>query len=290
VPRLAGLPLAVLLGGALLLATAQAPAPQRETPAASSLTVSGGMLGNYHDEELQVHYGGGSCNGGGGNSYTKYYNLYHRTLAGGADITSQQVRPNGHLREFGGGMWVGEQRTGYHFLGYTPSPFVVHPDSAIRSTLYDLHFFYGQEFGHDWLTLRYRVGLHAGMLGRYAYYPEAASSTNSQTNFAPEVMLRFGHPQLLFGQYDSGYGAENALGTYTTRVALGSGLGHADGRQVLLGYASAVHYSGPGMAFASANLRLPAGLSAVSLEPYFATDFDRHNIFSMKLHYQFGGK
>jgi len=286
VPRLAGLPLGVLLGGALLLATAQAPAPQHEAPT-SSLIISGGMLGNYHDEQLQVYHGGG-CNGGGGGGYTEYYNLYHRTLAGGADITSLQVRPSGHLRELGGGLWVGEQRTGYHFLGYSPGPFVVHPDSTTRTALFDARFYFGQEVGHDWLTLRYRLGFHLGQLGRYSYFTE--SSNPSETYFAPEAMLRFGHPQLLFAQYDAGYGAENALGAYTTRVALGSGLGHHDGRQLLLGYANSTHYENPGMAFASANLRLPAGLSAVSLEPYFATDFDRHNIFSMKLHYQFGSK
>lgn len=288
VPRLAGLPLAVLLGGALLLATAQAPAPQREAPTTSSLTISGGMLGNYHDEELQVHHGGG-C-GGGGNSYTEYYNLYHRTLAGGVDVTSLKTLSNGRQRELGGGLWVGELRTGQHFLGYAPGPFVVQPDTVLRTTLTDLHFFYGQQLGRDWLTLRYRVGLHTGVLGKYTYFQEYnnTSAPTTETNFAPEIMLRLGHPRLLFAQYDGGYGAENALGAYTTRVALGSGLGHSDGRQLLLGYANSAHYSSPDMAFASANLRLPAGLSAVSLEPYFATNFARHNSFSVKLHYQLG--
>jgi hypothetical protein len=286
-PRLAGLPLGVLLVGGLLLSTAQAPDPQQAAPTSSSLTLSGGLLSNYHDEELQVYHGGG-CNGIGSGSRTEYYNLYHRTLAGGADITSLKTLPNDHQRELGGGLWVGEQRTGYHFLGYTPGPFVVHPDSTTRSTLFDIHAFYGQRISRNWLTLRYRFGIHLGQLGRYTYFPE--SSGASETNFAPEVMLRLGYSQLLFAQYDVGYGAENALGAYTTRLALGSNLGQANGHQVLLGYASSVHYGNPSLGFASANLRLPAssGLGALSVEPYFATDFDRHNIFSLKLHYQLG--
>jgi len=292
-PRLASLPLAAVLGGVLLLATAQAPAPQQAAPPSPSLTISTGLLANYHDEDLQVYRGGGSCNGTGGGGHTEYYNLYHRTLAGGADITSQKIQLNGRRRELGGGLWVGEQRTGSHFLGYAPGPFVVQPDSVTRSRLVDVHLFFGQEAGHNWLTLRYRLGIHLGKLGQYAYYPESgnASSANaSETNFAPEAMLRLGHPQLLFAQYDAGYGAENALGAYTTRIALGSGLGHDDGRQVLLGYANSVHYGNPGMGFASANLRLPAGtgLTALSLEPYFATDFDRHTILSLKLNYRLG--
>ncbi|MGI4759844.1 MAG: prolipoprotein diacylglyceryl transferase family protein [Janthinobacterium lividum] len=286
-PRLAGVPLAGLLGGALLLSTAQAPAPQQAAPPNSSLTLSGGLLGNYHDEDLQVYHGG-SCNGLGSGGGTEYYNLYHRTLAGGADITSLKVQPNGRQRELGGGLWVGEQRTGYHFLGYTPGPFVVHPDSTTRSTLFDMHAFYGQRISRKWLTVHYRLGFHAGRLGQYAYFPESRGT--GETNFAPEAMLRLGYSQLLFAQYDAGYGAENALGAYTTRLALGSALGHDDGRQVLLGYASSAHYGNPGLGFASANLRLPAGtgLGALSVEPYFATDFNRHNIFSLKLHYQLG--
>ena len=44
------------------------------------------------------------------------------------------------------------------------------------------------------------------------------------------------------------------------------------------------------MGFVSATLRLPTGtgLSALSLEPYFATNFDRHYLLSFKLHYRLG--
>jgi phosphatidylglycerol:prolipoprotein diacylglycerol transferase len=184
---------------------------------------------------------------------------------------------------------VGELRTGYHYQGNKPGPFLGQPDSVLRTRLADVHLFFGQQRGHDWLTLRYRLGLHMGMLGRYAYSAEPLTK-ESDTYLAPEILLRLGHPRLLFAQYDSGYGAENALGAYTTRVALGSGLGHGDGRQLLLGYANSTHHPSPNMAFVSANLRLPAGtgLGALSLEPYFATNFDRHNIFSMKLNYRLG--
>lgn len=103
-------------------------------------------------------------------------------------------------------------------------------------------------------------------------------------------MLRLGFPRILYAQADAGYGAENALGAYTTRLALGSGLGQAHGSQLLVGYAQSAHHPSPNLAFVSANLRLPAstGLGALSLEPYFATDFDRHQLFSLKVNYRLG--
>jgi len=89
-------------------------------------------------------------------------------------------------------------------------------------------------------------------------------------------MFSRGNPRLLYAQADFGYGAENALGACTSRLALGSGLGQLHGSQVLAGYAHAAHSPTQDMAFVSANLRLPRG-TGLSLEPYLATDFARHS-------------
>ncbi|RZK52460.1 MAG: hypothetical protein EOO59_13680 [Hymenobacter sp.] len=278
VPRLVGMPLAVLLGGTLLLATAQAPAPQQEAPTSPTVTLTAGYLSNYHDADENIRNGHDVCAG------SQRLNLYQRVQAGGAEA----VVENGTVQT-GGGLWVGQQQVGIHYPAYN-APFTIAPDTTLRYTLFDFHLFQERSFGRDWLTLRARLGLHLGDLGHYSYFGDG--ETGDGTLLMPEAMLRLGHPQLLFAQADAGYGAENALGAYTTRVALGSGLGQDNGSQLLVGYANSAHYPTPNLAFASANLRLPArtGLGAVSVEPYLATDFNRHNVFSLKLHYRLGAK
>ena len=90
---------------------------------------------------------------------------------------------------------------------------------------------------------------------------------------------------MLFGQADFCYGAENALGAYTTRLGLGSGLGFSKGPSLLAGYAHSPHQPTSNLGFVSAQLRMPGG-KGLSLEPYYATDFGRHNSFSLKLNYR----
>ncbi|NML65198.1 prolipoprotein diacylglyceryl transferase [Hymenobacter sp. RP-2-7] len=280
VPRLAGLPLAVLLGGALLLATAQAPAPAQEPIAqqGQTLTLTGGLIGSDHDAFNKFSNGSG-CGGG------TTYNLHQQVRAGGIEIARQRERQNGRSGyvTVGGGLWAGQQRIDLQPV-FTTTPSL----STESYALVDAHGYLEASVGRGWSTLGFRIGAHLGDLGHYSYFVN--DNSTQAAFFMPEGMLRVGNPQLLFAQADAGYGAENALGAYTTRLALGSGLGQAGGGQLLLGYANSAHYPTPSLAFASANLRLPAGLRAVSLEPYFATDFDRHNIFSMKLHYQLGSR
>ncbi|MDO7886697.1 prolipoprotein diacylglyceryl transferase family protein [Hymenobacter cheonanensis] len=286
-PRLAGVPLAALLGAGLLLATAQAPAPQQNPPApdqaaTSHFTLSGGLLGNYHDADETYANNPGSCGG------STRYNTYQQVRAGGGEAA--YTRTNAAVQTtVGAGIWLGTQHIGVHLPAYN-APFTVHADTTLSYNLADVHFYVEQErqIPNIGFAVAYRLGLHAGSLGHYSYYTDTHSRDNN--TFAPEGMLRVGFPRVAYLQGDVGYGAENALGAYTTRLALGSGLGQLHGSQLLVGYANSAHYPSPNLAFASANLRLPAstGLGALSLEPYFATDFDRHNIFSLKLHYQLG--
>jgi hypothetical protein len=98
-------------------------------------------------------------------------------------------------------------------------------------------------------------------------------------------MLAIGRRRTVFGQLDAGYGAGNALGNYTTRLALGSGLGQQHGSTLLVGYALGPNYPAGSMGFVSATLRLPAGRNALSLAPYVASNFGRHHVLSMQLHY-----
>ena len=288
VPRLAGLPLALLLGGALLLATAQAPAPQKETPPDATghrhaLLLSGGALSSSFDE-----YSQSSCNS---NSYA----IYHHNRAAGGELAYQWTKPTdtqGPAREpatatIGGGLWVGHDGTGVSQL--SGGSFQVAPPAyTISQPLYDVHLYYEKQGLADngRNTFAFRTGLHLGKLGY------SSDAIPNPTPLLPELMARYGRRQTLFGQFDLGYGAENALGSYATRLALGSGLGQRNGSTLLVGYASAYHYPGHNLAFVSANLRLPghSAVSGLSVEPYFATNFDRHTLFSLKLNYLLGLK
>ncbi|MGI4736443.1 MAG: prolipoprotein diacylglyceryl transferase family protein [Janthinobacterium lividum] len=286
-PRLAGLPLSAVLAGVLLLVMAQAPAPQAppattEQGPTKVTTLSLGMLGNSHDAEEGILDDHSGCSG------STPMRLHQRVRAGGAEIAIT-TRSEGYgspvTRTIGGGLWLGQQQIEAHML---PSPRTNRPgpDTTLRYTLFDAHIYKQRTSGYGWLTIGYRVGLHLGDLGHYSYFD--GNNTASALSILPELMVSLGNPRLLYGQADFGYGAENALGACTSRLALGSGLGQANGSQLLAGLAHSAHTSNQNMGFVSATLRLPSGtgLSALSLEPYFAPDFARHNLFSLKMNYR----
>jgi len=81
-PRPAGLPLAALLGGVLLLATAQAPAPQRAAPTGptKSITLSLGTLGTMHDAEENILNDHSGCSG------STPMRLHQQVRAAGAEV------------------------------------------------------------------------------------------------------------------------------------------------------------------------------------------------------------
>jgi phosphatidylglycerol:prolipoprotein diacylglycerol transferase len=297
-PRLAHLPLSLLLGGVLLLATAQTPAPSQNPPAAADatahrLTFSVGTLHNQYDER--------PSSGCGSSAYT----YGHRTQAAGGEV-AYQLAPDAEeplVTTVGGGAWVGTESI--DLIGISGSPtYPPTPDYLGTHRLYDLHLYaeghqqwsnnksglrwWDNEFG-----LQYRFGLHLGQLG---YSIKGNTDNIRRLSVLPEVMLAYSYSPKLFSQFDLGYGAENALGSYATRFGLG--LGQPLGGHLLAGVAAAYHDNGDpnsagvGMGFVSARLRLPAGtgLSAFALEPYLATNFNRHNLFSIKLSYQLTSK
>jgi phosphatidylglycerol:prolipoprotein diacylglycerol transferase len=286
-PRLAGLPLSLLLGGALLLTTAQAPAPQQTPPAATEthrLTFSIGTLHNQYDER--------PSSGCGSSAYT----YGHRTQAAGGEV-AYQLAPDIDeplVTTVGGGAWVGTETV--ELLNVTGMPsYPPAPDYLGTHRLYDLHLYAEghQRWRDSEFGLQYRLGLHAGQLG---YSIRGNTDNVRRLNLLPEAMLAYSYGRKLFGQFDLGYGAENALGNYATRFGLG--LGQPLGGHLLAGVAVAYHDNGDpnsasfNLSFVSARLRLPAGtgLGAFALEPYFATNFNRHNLLSLKLSYRLPGK
>ncbi|MVN75165.1 hypothetical protein GO988_02370 [Hymenobacter sp. HMF4947] len=282
-PRLVGLPLSLLLSGALLLSTAQAPAPQQAAsatpPPSKTLILSGGVLGNSHDAEEDILANSSGCSG------SQPLRLHQQVRAGGGEIAVEKAYATGQTSTWGGGLWVGQQQVAIQTLPTSHYQFIAH-DTTLRYLLADIHLYREIHTGQAWSSFGFRGGLHLGSLGYYSYFDNG--NTRNSAWLLPELMLSYGNPRLLYGQADFCYGAENTLGAYTGRLALGSGLGQAGGSQVLAGYAHSPHRPTPSMGFVSATLRLPGGtgLSALSLEPYFATDFGEHQQFSLKLNYR----
>lgn len=284
-PRLAGLPLGILLAVALVGSMAQAPAPQQNAPAqqpdalGKTITFSGGGLGNYHEAEENILENNGGCSG------KQPLVLQQRVRAAGGEVAITTTHSPTRSSTWGGGVWLGEQRVAIQTLPTSQYRFIAR-DTTIRYFMSDIHVYREEHFGQDWLSVGVRAGLHVGSLGYFSYFDDGNSQNTAF--LMPELMLSLGNPRLLYGQADVCYGAENTLGAYTARAGLGSGLGQLNGSQLLVGYAHSPHYPSPNLAFVSASLRLPGttGLSALSLEPYFATDLAKHNIFSLKASYR----
>ncbi len=287
-PRLAGLPISLLLLGLIAVSTAQTPAPPDSANSATSrsLVVTGGTLGNYHEDDESIDRSSSGCGG------QDHLALQQQVRAVGGEVgfeTTKQPGPAGRpvvrSHTWGVGLWVGRQHIAAQPLPdlYSTSNTMAN-DANTTQTLADLHVYREGHRENGWRSIDARFGLHLGSLGYYSYF--GSGETRNSTFLLPELMLRLGKPSVLYGQADFGYGAENALGAYTSRVALGSGLGFQQGPRLLVGYAHSPHTPSPAMGFASAVLRVP-GSPTFSLEPYYATDFARHNSFSLKLNYRF---
>lgn len=284
-PRLVGVPLAVALAGVLLLNTAQTPAPSAEpvVPNADltrTTTLTGGMLGSQHDAEQTIQQNNSGCSG------SQRLALQQQVRGGGGEVAVETTAATGNSGTWGGGLWVGQQRIEAQPI---PDPngrlSITDRDTTFRHTLVDLHIYREVHKEHNGFTTNVRLGLHIGSLGYFSYFGDGES--RQSTPLMPEIMVQIGRPAGLFGQADFCYGAENALGGYTTRLGLGSELGFRNGPRLLAGYAYSPHHPTPSMGFASALLRLP-GSTGFSLEPYYATDGGRHNNFSVKLNYRIG--
>lgn len=139
-PRLASLPLSLLLGSALALTMAQAPAPKHtgDQAAITHVTISGGVLSNYHDADEEFLNNPGGCGG------STRYNTYQQVRAGGGEIAFS--RDKALVRTtLGAGLWLGTQHVGVHRPDYYKAPFVIRPDTTLSYELADAHFYLEQE-------------------------------------------------------------------------------------------------------------------------------------------------
>jgi phosphatidylglycerol:prolipoprotein diacylglycerol transferase len=276
-PRLVGLPLSLVLAGAVLLTTAQAPAPSTpdSTSTKRTLIVSGGVLSNYREmSNASISNSSTGCGG------SQQLALQQQVNSVGGEVAFENASPSGYTRTTGVGLWVGQQRIDMQPLPASNASASV---GTTRQILADIHFYREAHRENGWLSFDARIGLHLGSLGYYSYF--GANDTKESTIVMPELMLRLGKPTVLYGQADFCYGAENAMGAYTSRLGLGSGLGLNNGSRLLAGYAHSPHQPTSSLGFVSALVNLP-GKGGLSLEPYYATDLGRHNSLSLKLNYR----
>ena len=165
---------------------------------------------------------------------------------------------------------------------------LVFPDSASfrRYALSDFnpfvtgnHYFDSPTNGLD---IGYRAGIHVGNLYYTTTSADKATLRLTQS-IMPDDMLWFGNRRVFYGQADAGYGP-NSIGNYHTRIGLGSGLGSRKGGTVLAGVSLPDAGTANCLGFAAATIHVPH--TAFNLEANYATDFERSNQMSLRLHYR----
>lgn len=249
-----------------------------------SLAISGGAAQGQYEEDVTRETSSsalfcGLCGSGTSIRRMGYYHTY--ALAGGGVAYNLRKRSAWGIETMGVGIWGGRERVGFRPL-VPGSPFDSTPPPVSASvTLYDLNPYLEGRTKWWHFDLGYRAGLHVGQLRNSA--SSAADSSLRNTWLAPDARLWIGNRRVLFAQFDTGVGLL-ALGNHTSRFGLGTGLGADDGRYLLAGLAVATHQVSYNMGFVGANIQLVQ--SKLSLEPYAATDFDRHHQVNLRLHYQ----
>lgn len=258
-----------------------------QTPAngqARSLTVSAeAAQGRYQDDVTRETYSTAIlCTFCGSGSTVKRLGYYYGyALAGG--IVALNLRPKAApgLQIIGLGLRGGTQQVGFRPLA-PAAPFEAEaPLTSRRLQLFDINPYLEGRTNWWSIDLGYRAGLHLGRLRNEASV--MADSSLLTTWLAPDTHLWVGRRRVLFAQFDSGVGML-ALGNYTSRFGLGTGLGIDDGRYLLAGMAVARHESGYTLGFLAANI--PLFKSGLTAEPYAATNFAHHHQLHFRLSYQ----
>ena len=285
-PRL-GLPAAL----GLLVLMSQAPAPSARPDSARAVEFSvGGVQGRFDQDGIEGATSAPILGCGSGSPGVRVGREHHYQALGGT--VSYQFRPpeKGLIGQLGLGVWVGtdEVRTARQL----PSGPLVFPDSAAvrRYALADFNPFVagthhfkssanGAGFG-------YRLGFHVGNL-LYATAEKDLKTLRPSYSILPEAMVWLGNRRTFYGQADAGYGP-NSVGNYYYRFGLGSGLGSRRGGTMLAGVSLPDAGTATFLGFAAANICVPH--SGFSLEPAYATDFDRTSQLSLRLHYRLGLK
>ena len=270
--------IAVLLMGALLMR------PGAAVGQARSFALAGEFAQGQSQDDVTREASGPAilCTFCGSNSVTRMV-YYHRYALSGVNMTyNLRAKSATGLQSFGLGLRGGRQRTG--FLPLAPDgalPAAQLPVTSSR-TIYDVNPYVEGRAKWGRVDLGYRAGVHIGSLLHQASV--LADTALLPTRLAPDVQLWVGNRRTLFAQADAGVGTL-ALGNYTSRFGLGTGLGTDDGRYLLAGLAVARNAASYTMGFLGA--RVPLFRSGLTAEPYAATNFSQHHQLHVRLSYQF---
>ncbi|MCC3158508.1 prolipoprotein diacylglyceryl transferase [Hymenobacter sp. 15J16-1T3B] len=266
------------LASVVLLFTNQAPAPVDSAAGRHYLTLSLGSSAGGYDEDRTVVPPSG-CSGSGGPTLRNAY--YHRYAAHGGSVAYTVDNPRRDFAGAGVGVWLGPEHQGVRAL--TPSgPFLTgSPDSTTTRRLFSVNPYieFHETSPKGLFYMDYRLGLHIGRLA----YPHRNKSFELRPAYVfPDMLLRAGKAGGFFGQMDTGYGPA-AVGNFSARLGVGTGLRSARSNYVMAGIGGARNYPHGAMGFVSGRLRL--GATGLVLEPYAATNFGRFYQVSGQLFY-----
>lgn len=273
-----GLPLG--LASAVLLFTNQVPADSAGGRSFVTLGL-GSAVGGY-DENRVVEPASGGCSGsGGGVAQRRAY--YHRHTATGGTLTYWFNNPHRELTSLGLGVWLGADHIGVRTIPVNgPFPTTGAPDSVRKYRLFSINPYmsFRETSASGNFFVDGRLGLHMGRLA----YPRKENSFDLQTFPAlPDVLVRVGIPGSIFGQLETGYGPA-ALGNFSMRAGLGSGLRTAHANYFLAGIGTTSNYPHGGFGFISGRVWL--GGTGLALEPCLTTNFGRLYQLSGQLYYR----
>jgi hypothetical protein len=218
-----------------------------------------------------------------GGTSVRRMGYYHSYALSGVSL-AYNLRPKSAtgLQSIGLGLWGGRQRTGFRPLEPN-APFET-ANSGFTSSLalFDINPYLEGRAKWGSIDFGYRTGMH---FGRLLYQATVLADADlRQTWLAPDAQLWVGKRRVPFAQFDAGVSAL-AMGNYTSRFGLGTGMGTDDGRYLLAGLAVARNAPGYTMSFIGASI--PLFNSQLSVEPYAATNFSQHHQLHLRLSYQF---
>jgi hypothetical protein len=268
----------LLLAGSLLISQVPAMGQGRSFTIASEAA-----QGQYQDDvSRQTSRNTILCTFCSSGYAVKRMGYYHRYALSGISLAyNLRAKSATGLQTIGLGLRGGRQRTGFQPL-VPDGPFeAVKPPLTSSLALYDINPYLEGRATWRRIDLGYRAGIHIGRLLHQA--TTLADSSLQATWLAPDAQLWVGKRRVLFAQFDSGVGAL-AMGNYTSRFGLGSGMGVDDGRYLLAGLAIARNAPGYALGFLGASI--PLFNSGLSAEPYAATNFSQHHQLHLRLSYQ----
>jgi phosphatidylglycerol:prolipoprotein diacylglycerol transferase len=263
--RRAGLPLAA--AAVVLLFTNQVPADSNRTELEIGLGAGSGAF--YEDVSTS----------GCSSPYSRE-TFDHRYSLRGGSIELRRYRPENRSITYGLGIWQGQDRIAYQNLDPDNGEVLFQSDNKLSLLDINPYIDSHSRLRPGRIGFGFRAGLHLGRLTRYG---EKLDKWEDFSNANVELGTWVGIREIIYLQGDINR-SMLGLGNFTSRLGVGTGLGHIDGSSVMAGIAFARHHPSFGMGFVEANIRL--GNTGFMIYPYGATNFKGHNQANLRIGYR----